>query len=77
MAGPTVRGMAHTVRKHPMACDSPSLPTMSQAMGPKREMKQPSKRPKPSAMTMKNAMWLAAVRSIVRLPIPKNASWER
>lgn len=72
MAGPKVRGIEHKARRHPMACEAPLGPTMSKAMGPRREMKQPSKRPIPSTMTMKNAKWLAAVRTIVREPMQKN-----
>lgn len=56
MAGPNVRGMEHMARRHPMACEAPAGPTMSKAMGPRREMKQPSKRPIPSTTTTKNAM---------------------
>lgn len=58
-----------------MACEAPTGPTMSKAMGPRREMKQPSKRPIPSTMKMKTAMWLAAVRSIVRVPMQKKETW--
>lgn len=77
MAGPKVRGIEHMARRHPMACEAPAWPTISKAMGPRREMKQPSKRPIPSTMTMKNAMWLAVVSSIVSVPIQKNEIWGR
>jgi hypothetical protein len=37
--------MEQRLSKKPMACEAPAGPTMSKAMGPSREMKQPSNRP--------------------------------
>ena len=54
-----------------MAWDAPTGPTMSKAMGPRREMKQPSNNPMINTMTMKNAMWLQAVSSMVKMPMQK------
>lgn len=72
MAGPQVRGMEHMASKQPIACDAPEWPTRSNAMGPRREMKQPSKNPIPKEITIKKAIWLAAVSSIVSPPMQKN-----
>lgn len=71
MAGPQVKGIEQKASKHPMACDAPAVPTISKAMGPSREMKQPSNRPMNNAITMKKGMALAAVISIVRVPMQK------
>lgn len=70
--GPVVTGMEDMASRQPMDCDAPLGPTISKAMGPRRDKKQPSKRPIIRVMTMKNEKLLAMTKSIVRLPMIKN-----
>ena len=43
--GPIVMGTEKILNIHPRACDAPSSPTRSKAIGPKRQMNSPSHRP--------------------------------
>lgn len=55
-----------------MACDALCGPHRSKAMGPTRAMKQPSKRPSISAMTISQANVSASVSSMALTPMARN-----
>lgn len=72
MGGPTVKGTEHMPSKKPMACVAPSRPHISNAMGPKSDMKQPSNNPMAKEMTSNNMNERVTGSNIVRTPMLRN-----
>lgn len=72
MGGPTVKGIEHMPNRNPIACVAPSRPHISNAMGPKRDIKQPSNNPMAKEISSNIINEGVTGRSIVRAPMLKN-----
>lgn len=72
MGGPTVKGIEHMPNRNPMACVASSRPHISNAIGPKRDIKQPSNNPMAKEIISKTTYEFVTGRSIVRTPILRN-----
>jgi len=72
IGGPTVRGTEQRPRRKPIAWVAPFWPQISNAIGPRRLIKQPSKSPINSAITIRSSKLFVTVSSIVNTPIETN-----
>ncbi|CAB0005314.1 unnamed protein product [Nesidiocoris tenuis] len=71
--GPIVKGREQNPSRNPIAWPAPDCPHRSKAIGPSSEMKHPSNRPIPRAISSRTQNSLAAVINMVSPPIITNA----